>query len=49
MLRETITIRDIGVWSHYVADGTMPLHASVHFDGWGDFPNPNSVPSSETL
>ncbi len=39
-IREMLTIRDIGVWSHYIADATMPLHLSVHFDGWGDYPNP---------
>ena len=40
-LREKLTLRDIGIWSHYVADGSQPMHVSVHFNGWGDFPNPN--------
>jgi hypothetical protein len=40
-LREKLTIRDIGIWSHYVGDATQPMHVSVHFNGWGDFPNPN--------
>lgn len=40
-LRQTLTLRDIGVWSHYVADGSQPLHVSVHFNGWGNYPNPN--------
>jgi hypothetical protein len=39
-LREMITIRDLGVWSHFVGDGSQPLHATVHFNNWGDFPNP---------
>ena len=26
-----LTIRDIGVWSHYVGDASQPLHVSVHF------------------
>ena len=39
-LREKLTLRDIGVWSHYVGDASQPLHVSVHFNGWGDFPNP---------
>jgi hypothetical protein len=39
-LRETLTLRDIGVWSHYVGDGSQPLHATVHFNGWGNYPNP---------
>jgi hypothetical protein len=39
-LREALVIRDLGVWSHFVEDGSQPLHVSVHYDGWGDFPNP---------
>ena len=39
-LRELILLRDLGVWSHYVGDGSQPLHTSVHFNGWGPFPNP---------
>lgn len=40
--RRRLTIRDIGVWSHYVADSSQPLHVSVHFNGWGNFPNPDN-------
>lgn len=40
-IRERLTIRDIGTWSHYVADGSQPLHVSIHFNGWGQYPNPN--------
>jgi hypothetical protein len=40
-LREKLTIRDIGIWSHYVGDASQPMHVSVHFNGWGDYPNPN--------
>jgi hypothetical protein len=29
-LREKLTIRDIGIWSHYVGDASQPLHVSVH-------------------
>ena len=39
-LREMITIRDFGVWAHYVGDASQPLHVSVHYDVWGDYPNP---------
>ena len=39
-LREAITIRDFGVWAHYVGDASQPLHVSVHYDAWGDYPNP---------
>lgn len=44
-LREQLTIRDIGVWSHYVGDVTQPQHTSVHYDGWGDGPNPHNFPN----
>lgn len=29
-LWEMLTIRDIGVWGHYVGDASQPLHVSVH-------------------
>ena len=38
--RETLTINDLGVWAHYVGDASQPMHASVHYNGWGAFPNP---------
>ncbi|MDQ2992704.1 MAG: S1/P1 Nuclease [Candidatus Eremiobacteraeota bacterium] len=40
-LRERLTIRDIGVWGHFVGDASQPLHITIHFNGWGDYPNPN--------
>ena len=39
-LRETLILRDLGVWSHYVGDASQPLHVSIHYNGWGDSPNP---------
>jgi hypothetical protein len=39
-IREGLTIRDLGFLSHLVADGSQPMHVSVHFDGWGEYPNP---------
>lgn len=39
-LREQIALHDLGIWSHFVADGSMPMHASVHYNGWGKYPNP---------
>ena len=24
-----------------MADASQPMHVSVHFNGWGNFPNPN--------
>lgn len=39
--REKIVLHDLGIWAHFVGDGSMPLHASVHYNGWGEFPNPD--------
>ncbi len=38
--RELQTVQDLGVWAHYVGDASQPMHVSVHYNGWGDFPNP---------
>lgn len=45
-LREVITIHDIGDWSHFVGDGSQPLHVTYHFNGWGEYPNPNGYSTS---
>jgi hypothetical protein len=39
--REALTINDLGVWSHYVGDASQPLHVTIHYNGWGAFPNPH--------
>jgi hypothetical protein len=39
--RETLILHDLGVWAHFVGDGSQPMHVSVHYNGWGDYPNPN--------
>jgi hypothetical protein len=39
--RQAQILVDIGQLSHFVGDGSMPLHASIHYNGWGSFPNPN--------
>ena len=39
-VRELLTLRDLGVWAHYVGDASQPMHMSVHFNGWGEGPNP---------
>jgi hypothetical protein len=41
-LRQDLTLRDIGVWGHFVGDGSQPLHITIHFNGWGHYPNPNN-------
>jgi len=41
--RERQIMIDIGALSHFVGDGSMPLHVSIHFNGWGPFPNPTAT------
>lgn len=38
--RERLIIHNIGIWSHYDGDASQPLHVSVHYNGWGHYPNP---------
>jgi len=47
LLREALTIRDLGYWAHFVGDGSQPMHASVHYDGWGNFPNPEGFTTAK--
>src|SRR6202000_1834457 len=47
--REKQILIDIGYLSHFVGDGSQPLHVSVHFNGWGDYPNPPGYTPSRTL
>lgn len=47
--RERLLIRDLGVWSHYIGDASMPLHVSIHFDGWGPFDNPRGFSTRRGL
>ncbi|MDP9018722.1 MAG: S1/P1 Nuclease, partial [Candidatus Eremiobacteraeota bacterium] len=48
-LREALTLRDIGVWGHYVGDGCQPLHVTVHFNGWDNYPNPKHYSMSHEV
>ncbi len=41
-LREQLTLRDLGYWAHFVGDGSQPQHVSMHYNGWGDHPNPKN-------
>jgi hypothetical protein len=38
--REALILKSIGELSHFVGDGSQPLHVTTHFNGWGDYPNP---------
>ncbi len=49
VLREALTVRDLGVWAHFVGDASQPMHASVHYDGWGNFPNPEGFSSQRGI
>lgn len=39
--REAQILYDLGFLSHFVGDGSQPLHVTAHYNGWGDYPNPN--------
>jgi hypothetical protein len=41
VVRQVLTLRDLGVWAHYVGDASQPMHASIHLLSWSDGPNPN--------
>lgn len=45
--REGEILRQIGELSHYVGDGSQPLHVTIHFNGWGDFPNANGYTTAK--
>ncbi|WP_304166241.1 S1/P1 Nuclease [Phenylobacterium aquaticum] len=47
--REALTIRDLGVWSHYVGDAANPMHVSTHYVGWGAGPNPKGYSNAKDL
>ncbi|HEY0648115.1 S1/P1 Nuclease [Phenylobacterium sp.] len=38
--REALVLKSIGELSHFVGDGSQPLHVTTHFNGWGDYHNP---------
>ena len=48
-MREGITTRDLGFLAHFVGDGSQPMHVSVHFDGWGNYPNPRNFSNQPGL
>lgn len=45
--REEQILVTIGELSHFVGDGSQPLHVTVHFNGWGDFPNPSGFTTAK--
>lgn len=47
--RETLILNNIGIWAHFVGDASQPLHTSIHFNGWGDGPNPKGYSMARTI
>lgn len=45
-LDQQIVLRDLGQWGHFIADASQPLHVTVHYNGWGRYPNPNGYTES---
>ena len=45
--REALTVRDTGWWVHFAVDASQPLHGSVHYNGWGIYPNPHGYTSDK--
>ncbi len=45
--RENQILMSIGHLSHFTGDGSQPLHVSVHYNGWGDYPNPNGYTAAK--
>ena len=48
-LREMLILRDLGFWSHFPGDASMPLHNSQHFYGWGPYPNPRGFATGDAM
>ena len=46
--RKLLLLRDLGYWSHFPGDASMPLHTSVHFYGWGPYPNPQGYATGDS-
>jgi hypothetical protein len=46
--RANLTIHDIGICSHFVGDGSQPLHVTIHYNGWGPYPNPEDFTESKS-
>lgn len=45
-LDQHVVLRDLGQWGHFIADAAQPLHLTVHYNGWGRYPNPNGYTES---
>jgi hypothetical protein len=45
--REGQVLNTIGSLSHFVGDGSQPMHVSMHYNGWGDYPNPKGYTTAK--
>lgn len=45
--REAQILATIGDLSHFVGDGSQPLHVTVHYNGWGEYENPNGYTTAK--
>lgn len=45
-IEQQLIVRDLGVWGHFVGDGSQPLHVTVHYNGWGRYSNPDGFTQS---
>lgn len=45
--RETQILATLGQLSHFVGDGSQPLHVTVHYNGWGEYPNPEGYTTAK--
>jgi len=43
---QALILRDAGIWGHFVEDACQPLHVTIHYNGWGKYPNPNGYTMS---
>ena len=45
--REAQILQHIGELSHFVGDGAQPMHVTIHYNGWGDLPNPRGFTTAK--
>ncbi|MBV9271731.1 MAG: S1/P1 Nuclease, partial [Candidatus Eremiobacteraeota bacterium] len=46
---EEAVLHTTGTWGHFVGDASQPLHVTVHYNGWGNYPNPEQFSSDNHL
>ena len=46
---ELVVLFEAGWLSHYVADGSQPLHVTINYNGWVEKENPNGYTTEHTI